>query len=251
MLWYHNAPRWICRLPVDFSGSLTATFVCQTFMVVKAARQKRRWRAAIVMVQFTLSLTLTFWCSSDAGLRCLRLTQVTHRRRRAGTPRGRAANASSGSLHPVIYAGHGFSHGHDFSKTITPPSRSHRDSPFSWLASVLLIDHYVWLVSLCETWVFDLITWFASCWGWLSDQCLNSPSSGIRGRHGRLAHVLNAKIVCFLFLVDSRRVHMNHELLGRLQISTRTQHGRCLSTLLFTICTVNQPLKMLNFCSVC
>ena len=59
------------------------------------------------------------------------------------------------------------------------------------------------------------------------DQSLNSPFCG---RRGRLVHVL--KIVCFCFaFASSWFVFAWSQSLGSfLHISTRTQHGRCLST---------------------
>jgi len=80
----------------------------------------------------------------------------------------------------------------------------------------------------CETWVFDLITRFASCWGrfFFDDQSLNSPLA----EDSEDSYMFSKRNRLLLLLVNSRRVHINHENLGRLLSSTRTWHRRCLST---------------------
>jgi len=228
--WCFYVPRWICRLPVDLSGSLTA-ILHYSDVHGRQSRpgQCRGWRAAIMMVKSALSLTitLTLWCCSvPVSVAC-----VWRRPHTAdvvqGSPRGRAANADPGSLHFVVYADHGF----PFTDKTLPKLSSRRQDRVGAPIELTCISFINCLLCLssppCETWVFDLITWFASCWGWLyDDQSLNSPPV----EDSEDSYMFSKRNRLLLLLVNSRRVHINHENLGRLQISTRTWHGRCLST---------------------
>jgi len=140
--WCFYAPRWICRLPVDLSGSLTATTLVRCSRSSKPPGQCRGWRTAFVMVQVILLLTLTLWCCSvPVSAACVRRRPLTAHVK-AGTPRGRAANATPDhsskdysilSSTPIMDS----THGQDFAKTVTSPPESRLGLSFTRFASIL------------------------------------------------------------------------------------------------------------------
>jgi len=94
--WCFYAPRWICRLPVDLSGSLTATLRYSDVQGRQSRLANHVAGAAIRMVCFMLSLTvtLTLWCCSvPVSVACVWCRPLAAHVK-AGTPRGRVANAT-------------------------------------------------------------------------------------------------------------------------------------------------------------
>jgi len=140
--WCFYAPRWIFRLPVDLSGSLTATTLLICSRTSKPPGQSRGWRVAIRMVCFTLSLTvtLTLWCCSVPVSAACVWRRPLSALVKAGTPRGRVANATSDhstiSPTPMMDS----IHGQDFANIVTSPPESRLGLSFTWFASILLYD---------------------------------------------------------------------------------------------------------------
>jgi len=199
-------------------------YVTQMFTDVKAAWPTtwlaRGYQDGLFMLSLTVTLTLCC-CSVPVSAACVWRRQLSAHVI-AGTPRVRVAN---GPLYDVTYADYGF---HSRTRLC---QNCHFTTRIAFGAHIYLI-RIIWSMSdlpplanmgfwphyvICV--VLGKIIFY--------DQSLNSPFCG---RRGRLVHVL--KIVCFCFaFASSWFVFAWSQSLGSfLHISTRTQHGRCLST---------------------
>jgi len=105
--------------------------------------------------------------------------------------------------------GHGFTHGHGFSWTITSPLEFRFGAlQLTWFASILLFDQC--LISLPSRsmgfWPHYVICAVLGMIIWINVWIAPPPKRKTR----KTRTCSQREIVCFLLLVDLRRVHMNH-----------------------------------------